>query len=771
MTQDQTATPYEDSTAHLIDELSRIDVLLQRRVAALRAGDPPENRGGGLYVSDEEVDRLLGSDQTAPSAGDGTLRSRYEALTETVRRRRDRTLETGAELRQVTLAERFDLADREVDALLLALAPELDRKYERVYAYLQDDITRTRPSVGLVLDVLAESERERLAAREAFASDAPLVANRLVRLSAPDGGGSLLSNRLTVDQRIVDFLLGGDGVDPRLSDVVEAITPTTAPADLPVDDPARARIDRLAPDGPAGDGPPALRYVYGPAGVGVDAAVEAMAHLAGTTLVRADAGDLLDAGVPDPVDLLRREGQLRESALHVGNLDALEGGLADPEGDRAPGQVDRVVRSLDRFEGHVFLSGEEEWLRRPNVDNHEYVSVHLPRPGYARRRELWERHADALPEGVPADDLASTFRLTRGQIDDALRTARALENGDGVTSEAVYRGCRIQSRETLGALARRTEATYDWADIVLPEDTLAQLREVAAHVKHRGTVYSDWGFEDRFSLGNGLNVLFAGPSGTGKTMAAEIIAADAGLDMFKIDLASVVSKYIGETEENLKRIFDEAEHTDAILFFDEADALFGERSEISDSHDRYANVEVSYLLQRMEEHDGAVVLASNFKENIDDAFMRRINTTVDFPRPDRASRAEIWEVIFPEATPVGDIDVDFLSRFEITGGNIKNVALTAAFLAADDLGDGGSGSGLTEDIGVEEVGDEDHGDGDGGGGDDGGGDDGGGDDGGGDVAGATVEMTHVVRALRRELQKTGRLVDPGDFGEYQSYLE
>jgi SpoVK/Ycf46/Vps4 family AAA+-type ATPase len=208
-------------------------------------------------------------------------------------------------------------------------------------------------------------------------------------------------------------------------------------------------------------------------------------------------------------------------------------------------------------------------------------------------------------------------------------------------------------------------------------------------------------------------------------MAAEIIAADAGLDMFKVDLATVVSKYIGETEENLKEIFDEAEHTDAVLFFDEADALFGERSEVSDSQDRYANVEVSYLLQRMEEHDGAVILASNFKENIDDAFLRRINSNVEFPRPDRESRAEIWRTIFPEEAPVGDLDIAFLSRFEITGGNIKNVALTASFLAADDDREGTK----------------------------------------------TVEMRHVVRALRRELQKTGRLVNPEEFGEYRDLVK
>ena len=717
--------PYEDSAAYLVDERRRVDLLLRRRVAAVRAGAPGENRGGGLYVADEEVDRLL-APEGDPRPADGALRERLDAVAARIAARRERTVAAGTDLRAVRLAERFGLDDRTFDALLLSLAPELDRKYERVYAYLQNDITRTRPSVGLVLDVLAEGERDRLAAREVFARDGPLVGGGLVSLSA-DGDAPLLAHRVTTDQRVVGYLLGRDGVDPRLSAVVEAVDPTTRVADLPVDESTRERVERLAPTGETADR--ALRYVHGPPGVGRDEAVAAMCRLAGDGLVRADAAALLGAGVEAPVDRLVREARLRGSALHVANVDAL-----DEEASAG------ALRRLDRFDGPVFLTGEEQWTTRPALEGHEFVSVHLPRPGYERRRELWTERADALPEGVEPGELAATFRLTAGAMDDAIGTARALAgdgggggsdssggNGSGcddaeLSAAALYRGCRVQSRETLGALARRADTAYGWADIVLPADTEAQLREVAAHVKHRGTVYADWGFEERFSLGTGMNVLFSGPSGTGKTMAAEIIAADAGLDMFKVDLATVVSKYIGETEENLKEIFDEAEHTDAVLFFDEADALFGERSEVSDSQDRYANVEVSYLLQRMEEHDGAVVLATNFKENIDDAFLRRINANVEFPRPDRESRAEIWRTIFPEETPVGDLDVPFLSGFEITGGNIKNVALTASFLAADDDRTG------------------------------------------------TVEMEHVVRALRRELQKTGRLVNPEEFGEYRDLV-
>jgi SpoVK/Ycf46/Vps4 family AAA+-type ATPase len=349
------------------------------------------------------------------------------------------------------------------------------------------------------------------------------------------------------------------------------------------------------------------------------------------------------------------------------------------------------------------------------------TAVHLPRPGYSLRVDLWEARRDRLPDEVDTEALAATFRLTAGQIDEAIATAEAVSRGGPLTTDAVYRGCRAQSTQRLGSLARKVDPHYTWDDIVLPESAMTNLREVAAHVTHRGTVYDDWGFDARFSLGNGLTVLFTGPSGTGKTMAAEIIAQDAGLDLYKIDLAKVVNKYIGETEKNLGRIFDEAADSDAILFFDEADALFGERTEVQDAHDRYANIEVNYLLQRVEEHDGTVVLTTNLEGNIDDAFRRRIHLSVEFPLPDRAAREAIWDSIFPAETPVGDLDVEFLSSLSLTGGNIKNVALTGAFLAAED--------------------------------------------------GGLVEMPHLVRATKREFEKTGNVIDPAEFGQYRDLID
>jgi SpoVK/Ycf46/Vps4 family AAA+-type ATPase len=257
-----------------------------------------------------------------------------------------------------------------------------------------------------------------------------------------------------------------------------------------------------------------------------------------------------------------------------------------------------------------------------------------------------------------------------------------------VTRADLFAAARAQSGQDLARLARKIEPRYTWDDIVLPEDACAQLREICRRVVHHHRVLGEWGFGRKLSLGKGVNALFAGPSGTGKTMAADIIANELGLDLYKIDLSSVVSKWIGETEKNLDRIFTAAENANAILFFDEADALFGKRSEVRDSHDRYANVEISYLLQKMEEYEGIAILATNLRQNLDESFVRRLAFTVHFPFPDETSRERIWSGIWPLETPLGDdLDLAFLAhQFKLSGGNIKNIALAAAFLASEDGG-------------------------------------------------------------------------------------
>jgi SpoVK/Ycf46/Vps4 family AAA+-type ATPase len=255
-----------------------------------------------------------------------------------------------------------------------------------------------------------------------------------------------------------------------------------------------------------------------------------------------------------------------------------------------------------------------------------------------------------------------------------------------ITLNDLYRACRHQSNQKLSELAVKIEPSYGWEDLVLPDDKVAHLREICSQIKHRYRVFGEWGFDNKLSYGKGLSMLFSGPPGTGKTLAAQVIAGELQQDLYKIDLSGVVSKYIGETEKNLAKIFHEAETSNAILFFDEADALFGKRTEVSDAHDRYANIETSYLLQKMEEYEGVVIMATNLCENMDDAFTRRIGFIVEFPFPDKVSRLKIWQTHFPQEAPLSEhIDFEYLSReLKISGGSIKNIVLNSAFLAAEN---------------------------------------------------------------------------------------
>jgi len=414
---------------------------------------------------------------------------------------------------------------------------------------------------------------------------------------------------------------------------------------------------------------------------------------------------------------------LQGAAIYWNGFDAL---LADDK--RA--FLDMLLRQLEGRKGLTFLAGDTTWEPMDALHELPFVRIEFFRPTYAQRMQLWGGSLDdnaTLASDAKLKDVAGKFRFSGGQIRDAVATARNLacwrdpENGH-VTMTDLYSACRLQSNRKLVTLAQKITPHYKWDDIVLPSDRLEQLKEICNYVKYRSLVYDEWGFDSKLSMGKGLNALFAGPSGTGKTMAAEIMTGELGLDLYKIDLSSVVSKYIGETEKNLARIFAEAETSNSILFFDEADALFGRRSEVRDSHDRYANIEISYLLQKMEEYVGVVILATNFRRNMDDAFVRRMHFTIEFPFPNENDRRRIWKRIWPDDMPRSpELDLDFMAgRFEVAGGSIRNIALAAAFLAADD--------------------------------------------------GRVVNISHLIRATQREYQKMGKVIMGNEFGEYAEHV-
>jgi len=376
----------------------------------------------------------------------------------------------------------------------------------------------------------------------------------------------------------------------------------------------------------------------------------------------------------------------------------------------------------------TFLAGVRPWELADGLKRQQWHAAEFPVPPYAERRRLWQASLNGDGAEAPdLDQLAARFRFTRREIKNAVHAARNLARlRDGasaaLTQADLRSACRAESSRRLGGLARKLETRYAWADLVLPANETRQLREIVQYIQHHEGVYSDWGFGRKHTLGRGINILFSGASGTGKTMAAGIMAAELGLDLYKIDLSVIVSKYIGETEKNLARVFQEAESSNAILFFDEADALFGKRSEVKDSHDRYANIEVNFLLQKMEEHEGIVILATNLSKNLDDAFLRRLQFTVLFPFPERDERLEIWRRVFPAEAPLAaDVDLDFLARrLKIAGGNIKNIALGAAFLARAER--------------------------------------------------ATIGMRQIILSAKREYQKVGKLCVKADFGDYHELV-
>ncbi len=724
---------FATSEQHILAELERIDVLIRTQVWQARHIQQVDEHFQGLYIADEEVDTLLGEPAglprwaTQPGALDRLqVNAALERISSRTARLKANSRKQGVALRLDWLAQAFALSQFEVDILLICLAPEVDLRYERLFGYLQDDITKKRPSVDLVLNLLCSDLREKLAARGHFLTTAPLLLHQLVHLfddpAVPQP--PLLSKFLRADLHIANFLLGSEQqeqIDARLLPYAQCDAPQMRIEELLLADEDKRRLVLLARSA-AERRTPLIFYLHGAYGVGKRSTAEALCREVGTQLLCVEMPALVgsdEEGFESLLQLIEREARLRNAIVYWEGFDAL---LVDERRT----WLKRFLAIVAVQSGITMLGGSTTWEPAGAQRNLPFIRVELLRPTHAARRHLWALALAGETRDAPHLDLdavAAKFRFSGGQIQDAAHTARNLATwrdpqSHAISADELNAACRLQSNRKLGELARKVTPHYAWGDIVLPPERMAQLGEIINHLKYRGRVYEEWGFDGKLAMGKGLNVLFAGPSGTGKTMAADVMAGELGLDLYKIDLSGVVSKYIGETEKNLARIFEEAETSNAILFFDEADALFGKRSEVHDSHDRYANIEISYLLQRMEEYDGMAILATNLNKNLDEAFVRRMHFTVEFTFPNEKNRRRIWEKIWPASTPCSDdLDLDFMARrFEIAGGNIRNIALAAAFLAADD--------------------------------------------------GGVVNMEHLIRATQREYQKMGKLMVDGEFGEY-----
>jgi hypothetical protein len=566
----------------------------------------------------------------------------------------------------VVLCETFGLSTFERDLLLLAAGPDLDPELAGNCAAACGDAQRPYPTFALALQVLPEAD---------WGALAPDRALRYWRLLEIGSGPTLANSPLLIAERVLHYLRGVQTLDEQLAGVV---TPLVADETLV---PSHSRIAERLADAWSSDGPLPVVQLCGEDVEGKRAIAAAACSALGLAVNVVPAQALPVA--PSELDgLLRLLG--REAALgHCATL--LDCDRLDP-GDSARAYA--VTTMSEELRGPLVMASREQ--RR--LCRRLSLPLHVDRPTAAEQASLWQvvlgAAGDSLNGQVQA--LTAQFNLDAG----AIRSAAVAVTGSAMSSDresrpeqlqqALWQACLAQARPDLDTLAQRIRPAVGWDDLVLPEPKLRVLHDIAIHVRQRSRVYEDWGFAARSSLGLGISALFAGPSGTGKTLAAEVLAHKLELDLYRIDLASVVSKYIGETEKNLKQVFDAAESGGAILLFDEADALFGKRSEIKDSHDRYANIEVSYLLQRMEAYRGLAILTTNMQGALDTAFLRRIRFIVQFPFPEPAHRAEIWRRIFPAETPTHGLDAGKLASLAVAGGSIRNIALGAAFLAAED---------------------------------------------------------------------------------------
>jgi hypothetical protein len=618
-----TSNWYEANQRYLMARLSVVREALTRHAA--RAQDIPEEEG-----QDEATEQALleaARSLPAPSALD-------------------------------SLCAAFALSPFERDVLLLCAGMELDSTFLQLCATAQGNLQRTYPTFSLALAALPEAHWS------ALTPAAPLRRWRLIEVGS---GDTLTNSQLRIDERVLHYLTGISYLDARLHGLVELLQP---PSELP---PSHREVAQRVADFASQSKEVSIWpviHLCGNEHAGKHAVAAFACAVLGIQLHVIRAADV-------PVAVAEREALARlwerEAALSSSVL-LLD--YDEPENSRA------VISFLENVHGMLFVASREPlrlW-KRP------VIRLDVNKPSTAEQQSLWQETLGPLAPRLNGqlETLVSQFSLSLQGIHAAsIQVLGDLSLGEEKPlGPMLWDACRMQARPRLDDLAQRIEPVADWNDLVLPEAQLQTLRDITAQVHQRAKVYESWGFASKGARGLGISALFAGASGTGKTMAAEVLANNLRLDLYRIDLSQVVSKYIGETEKNLRRVFDVAEEGGAVLLFDEADALFGKRTEVKDSHDRYANIEISYLLQRMEAYRGLAILTTNMKSVLDTAFLRRIRFIAQFPFPDAAQRASIWRSIFPPSTPTENLDVHKLARLNVAGGNIRNIALSAAFLAA-----------------------------------------------------------------------------------------
>ncbi|MFJ9692369.1 AAA family ATPase [Kitasatospora sp. NPDC101183] len=657
--------------------LGEVERRVREAVRDRRADDPdPDDPYRGQYLAPEAVERILASDAALRTGAAVPM-----------------SAEPPAGSRLARLAEEFGLLPVDLDLLTVALAPDLDTRFEPLYGYLNDDLTRRRPTVALALALCGLPSAG--AGRFRLSPGAPLVAGGLLEVTEPER--PLLSRVLRVPDRVTAHLLGDDEPDAALAGIARRTAPVALGTRLPT----------------------GFLYLLDRSGHAAPQAVAALTADGAPPPLVVDAAALAAHGDRHTVRALAREARLHGGGVVLGPIDRLE-----PQRPERAALVRGLCAALAGL--RLIAYGPQAW--DPGWAEESPVTITLPPPDAADRARQWAHALTAAGAPVDAGEIAeavAAHRLDHEQLRRAaalaVRTAAA--EGRALHPDGLRAAVRAQNSAGLARLARRIDPGVGWEDLVLPAPTAGRLRELVLRARHRDQVLGTWRMRPGGGRGHGVIALFAGESGTGKTMSAEVVAAELGMELYVVDLSTVVDKYVGETEKNLERVFTEAAQVNAVLLFDEADALFGKRSQVKDAHDRHANVETAYLLQRLESFDGLAVLTTNLRANLDEAFTRRIDVIAEFPLPDEAQRRLLWDrCLGPHLPRKDDLDLDFCARaFELSGGSIRACAVSAAYLAAG--------------------------------------------------TGAPLGMAQLVGAIVGEYRKLGRLVLESEFGPWMRVLD
>ena len=726
----QSSGYFKTSIEHIFAELQRVDFLVQITVTKAHLIYNSDDQFQGLYISENDIDRYrslpLGAPNWITSKNSdvvdycGNMQERKQEIDKLAKESKRQSIE----LRLMRLKEVFNLSNQDIDILFISLLSEVDTRYEKIFAYLHDDMSKKQMSVGLLLNLMSEGLESGLRCRERLNASSPLLFNMLVEINqeSVSSAVSSLASTVSIDKRIAEYLFGFDEIDCRLEKIVKKFSRDIKYEPIAYLNQYENKLKNIINENKNQENS-SLILLKSRNNQDSDKIIKNICSSLELGLIKIKCERLVnDARFIQLIRLILREVQLQDTILYWENFSVF---LQNDVKDR----LKTIQEELATTNFVSFVAMEQDW--QPDDEGVFFIPVALPLLGSHEKEEIW-RDALAKEKIVinleESENIIRRFNFSNDQIYGAANTAKCISrwkhDGSGhVDKNILLEACRIKSGKRIVSFSRKLVPTRTLQDIVLPEDQYTQLNELIDAVKYKSLVLEDWGFEKKLSIGKSINILFSGASGTGKTLAAEIIANELGMDVFKIDLSSVVSKYIGETEKHLSIIFEDAKSSNVILFFDEADALFGKRSEVKDAHDRFANIETGYLLQKIEEHDGIVILTSNLRNNIDVAFVRRMYAIIEFPFPDEEHRARIWQGLFPDQLPVDDtIDYSFLAKnFKLTGGHIKNIGLCAAFLCAAE--------------------------------------------------GQDLSMRHLIYATKREFQKLNKPCTEADFGSYYELIK